>query len=476
MILQNCILPKKKEYKELYYRSSNQVLQKQNYLFIPKGQSVSTDTYMNSFDIETWRKYTDISQVYFCIYGAGNTKINLVCEQEDGSKQILEFLKESEFYFEVQIPKEFHKGIIYGEIIAQEDIEIYYANFQSKMEIRQDCKIALIICTYKRKEYLEDIIKVLNDENEKKSFHSWLDITIIDNASELKNDYGKHIHIYHNPNTGGSGGFSRGMDEVVKNLNRFSATHVVLMDDDVKFCYESLIRLRSLLSYMKKEYLDESVAGRMFRLDEPITQYTAVEIWNGGDLKHIGCNQDMRLRENLWSMNDNTGGEYSGWWFACYSIEFVKKNKPLPFFIHCDDVEYGLRHGGMPIILNGIQVWHEIAEYRQSPIMEYYDIRNTLFVNEIRNISQDTKEIYRIWKQKMGYAHSLGKWTNEYLVIIGFNHYLNGLEKILHYDAEKIHNRLRKLKGKRYKNAMAWRVVAIKYFLIKNKIRRRICI
>lgn len=476
MILQNCILPKRKEYKELYYRSSSQVFQKQNYLFIPKGEVVSTDTYMNSFDIETWRKYTDVSQLHFSMHCEGNAKINLVCKQKDGNKKSVEILKEGDFSFEVKIPEEFQKGIIYLEILAQEDTKIYSANFESKMEIKQDCKIALIICTYKRKGCLENIIKILNDENEKNSFHSWLNITIVDNASELKNNYGENIHIYHNPNTGGSGGFSRGMDEVVNNLNRFSATHIVLMDDDVKFCYESLVRLRSLLSYMKKEYLDESVAGRMFRLDKPMIQYTAAEIWNGGNLKHIGWNQDMTLRDSLWSMNDNTGGEYSGWWFACYPIEFVKKNRPLPFFIHCDDVEYGLRHGGTPIILNGIQVWHETAEYRQSAIMEYYDIRNMLFVNEIRNISQDSKEIYRIWKQKMGYARSLGRWTNEYLIIIGFNHYLNGLEKILHYDVEKIHNHLRKLKGKRYKNAFAWRIVAIRYFFIKHKLKRRRCI
>ncbi len=467
MILQNCILPKKKEYKKLYYRYSSQVFQKKDYLFIPKGEVVSTDTYMNSFDIETWRKYTDISQVYFSIYCEGNAKINLVCEQKDGNKQILEFLKESDFSFEIQIPKEFQKGIIYVEIIAQEDIKIYHANFQSRMEIRQNCKIALIICTYKRKECLENIIKVLNDENEKNSFYSWLDITIVDNASELKNDYGKHIHIYHNPNTGGSGGFSRGMDEVVNNLNRFSATHIVLMDDDVKFCYESLVRLRSLLSYMKKEYLDESVAGRMFRLDKPMTQYTAVEIWNGGNLKHIGWNQDMTVRENLWSMNDNTGGEYSGWWFACYPIEFVKKNRPLPFFIHCDDVEYGLRHGGTPIILNGIQVWHETAEHRQSAIMSYYDVRNTLFVNELYGLLGNNKFILEEWKNKIGNAHFRKDYLSEYLMIKGMRDYTKGEKWLYKLEVQNYHKKLTSVTTNRLKNAIAWRWCFFIYKLIK---------
>lgn len=427
---------------------------------------------MNSFDIETWRKYTDVSQLHFSMHCEGNAKINLVCKQKDGNKKSVEILKEGDFSFEVKIPEEFQKGIIYLEILAQEDTKIYSANFESKMEIKQDCKIALIICTYKRKGCLENIIKILNDENEKNSFHSWLNITIVDNASELKNNYGENIHIYHNPNTGGSGGFSRGMDEVVNNLNRFSATHIVLMDDDVKFCYESLVRLRSLLFYMKKEYLDESVAGRMFRLDKPIIQYTAAEIWNGGNLKHIGWNQDMTLRDSLWSMNDNTGGEYSGWWFACYPIEFVKKNRPLPFFIHCDDVEYGLRHGGTPIILNGIQVWHETAEYRQSAIMTYYDVRNRFIVNELYKINQESENMLSSWLNITSFYHVKQMYLHEWMAILGMKDYLKGIDWFLNLNIVKTHGRLISYKkGYRVINAFFWRYMKNK--LLKRKETRR---
>ena len=104
-------------------------------------------------------------------------------------------------------------------------------------------------------------------------------------------------------------------------------------------------------------------------------------------------------------MNENEGAEYGGWWFACYPMDFVEKNRPMPFFLHCDDVEYGLRHGGTPIILNGIQVWHETCEYRQSPVVAYYDTRNTLFVNEFLNDIFDYDDVLDKWKQKITEAH-----------------------------------------------------------------------
>ncbi len=116
----------------------------------------------------------------------------------------------------------------------------------------------------------------------------------------------------------------------------------------------------------------------MFRADKKYIQYTKTEIWNRSEILHTGWMQDMCKVECLPWMNLQEG-EYSGWWFACFPMEFVQKEKPLPFFLHCDDVEYGLRLGTVPMALNGIQVWHETYEYRQSPVITYYDVRNSLY-------------------------------------------------------------------------------------------------
>lgn len=445
MILQNCIFSENRECTELFYRGSQTINVDGKSVVIPNGQELRTDTYMNCLDIGTWKKYTDVSDVFLRIHFKGTGKVFLVCEQSDGSKKTKDF-GAKDFSGKIRLPDEFVNGIVYAVIQAETDMEIYEACFETEQEQERKCKIALVICTYKRKQCLERVLETLKAGNAFSQADKWLDVTVVDNASELPDAYGDSIRVFHNQNTGGSGGFSRGMDEVVANRNHFNATHVVLMDDDVELYFESFIRLRALMSYLKEEYVSEPVAGRMFRLDKPTFQYTAAEIWNGGDLRHIGWNLDMADRSNLWEVNQNSGAEYGGWWFACYPMEFVKYNRPLPFFLHCDDVEYGLRHGGTPIILNGIQVWHETAEYRQTPVMAYYDTRNALIVNELYGMLPDKEILVKQWKERINRKYSDGDYLAAYMIIKGIRDFLRGLRWLIEHDSLKNHKKL--LSGK----------------------------
>ena len=74
--------------------------------------------------------------------------------------------------------------------------------------------------------------------------------------------------------------------------------------------------------------------------------------------------------------------------FLIYSIilvPFIKEmHYPLPFFIHRDDKEYGLRANGQFIFLNGITIWHEAFENKLPGFLEYYDVRNLAITNAIQ--------------------------------------------------------------------------------------------
>lgn len=314
-----------------------------------------------------------------------------------------------------------------------------------------------------------------------------LHIYVIDNASELTReeltDYPENIRLFHNPNTGGSGGFSRGMQEVRKAYETgIRYTNVVLMDDDAYVHPESLYRLHALLSLQKEEYISSVIAGRMFRLDQRTIQYTAAEVWNKGDLRHVGYLNDMTRPECLERINEpflcrsdllpedpsafeRQPAEYSGWWFACFPYEFVKSNDPLPFFLHCDDVEYGLRHGGIPIILNGIQVWHETADARTSAIVSYYDMRNSLIVNDLYGC-MNAQEKLCFWKRCISSAHANGDYAGEYARIQGFRDYQKWTRNGFLRDVAKHHHEVeKKLRraGNVWKNRIAWRIEAGKY-------------
>ncbi len=298
--------------------------------------------------------------------------------------------------------------------------------------------LALIICTYHRREQLLTNLEKIREGlffKEESSLYGKLHIYVVDNAKELRLSSDEFFTYIPNENTGGSGGFRRGMEEVRKDHPIKNYTNVILMDDDVDFINESFYRLYSILSLMKVEHQNDVIAGRMFRTDDRNVQYTAAEIWNGGDLRHVGLNRDMSLKENLKDLNmpicSQTGekAEYGGWWMACFPIGFILENDPLPFFLHCDDVEYGLRHGGTPIIWNGVQVWHETFEYRQSLMIEYYDRRNSLILNKKLGILKEWKDYIPEWKKIISEAHAAGDYAREYVNIKAFHDAMRNGEK-----------------------------------------------
>ena len=479
MVLQSCLVPDEIcGNPEIYYRSSKKLHMDHDIVILEAGDELSSDTYMNILDIGVWKKYTTVKKFIFSCLIQGKGTIVLFHQTKNLAKKIAEVsygdgICESGAHLEaltlqIELPEEIRSGMIFFCLKAETETQLYRANFYTEDPPDRMISLSLVICTYKRKESLEENLDHIRKDPElRKLFQEKRFIVrVVDNAKELSDSYGKGIRVYPNENTGGSGGFSRGMEESVKEKELYQTSHVILMDDDVKLQVESLHRLYALLSHIRPKYAQEPVAGRMFRLDRREIQYTAAEIWNGGDLRHIGWNQDMTVKENLPSMNNNEGAEYGGWWFACYPIEYVEKNRPLPFFLHCDDVEYGLRHGGTPIILNGIQVWHETYEYRQSPVTAYYDTRNTLIVNAMIGKLPPKEIVLGEWKRKISEAHVQGDYLLERMHILGLMDAAKGKKYLYKCQKSKKYAQLyKRRKASKIGNAILWRSARIKYFL-----------
>ena len=128
------------------------------------------------------------------------------------------------------------KQICYLEIISKEqDAEFYGGYFYSNDKVKNDkIKILAIICTFKREKYVRrniDYFKVFLNKNPLAK--KWLYLVVVDNASSLEPFNSKNIKVIINKNTGGAGGFSRGMLEAIESKNKY--THIVLMDDDIAF-------------------------------------------------------------------------------------------------------------------------------------------------------------------------------------------------------------------------------------------------
>lgn len=448
--------------KGVYYQCDKALDPMKNGWEMPEKEHVSFLSYMNAFDYKTWNKYTGIDKVVFkaSISGAGDIYLKCLNDTETVivEKKAFSETGTDAAHIEIEMNYEACGGICYVEIFSHSKITIHDMWYETlkKQKREQRVNIALNICTYHRtKEVLRNLEQIKNSLFFRRGnqLYKKLSVMIVDNGSEHKKIRRRRIRLVHNENCGGSGGFKRGLEEIRK---MHQITHVVFMDDDVEFVNESLYRLYALLSHLKAEYQHESVAGRMFRTDERWIQYTASEIWNKGDLRHIGLNVDMSIQDNICEMNENANGEYGGWWFCCYPMSFAQKNDPQPFFIHCDDVEYGLRHGGTPIILNGIQVWHETYEYRQSPVIRYYDTRNPLFVNELMGYEVNYEELLEQWDRNIVQARDNGDYELEFYLIQGIADYLKGMNWLNGLDSQKYSECLMNQEISKDNNAKLW--------------------
>ena len=451
----------------LYVRLQGDVSLPDGTVRLSPGAVLETNTYLNAFDAGTWARYTGMPDWHLTVQVRGRCRAELVrlC---GGASQVCD-LREGDGEMTLLPPEELMCSGVYSlRLTALEEAVLLSAEYRTESQPRNpETKIGLIICTYHRLEAVQQNMELLQQTrffDPADPLFGRLAVHVVDNGSELPLREEANFRVFHNPNTGGSGGFTRGLKEFRAIQEETQLTHVVFMDDDVEFLPESLYRLWALLACAAPEHGADMVAGRMFRTDHRNVQYTAAEIWNGGDLSHVGYECDMSDPAVLETMNDNAGAEYGGWWFCCFNMAFAMVQDPLPVFLHCDDVEYGLRHGGTPILLNGIQVWHETFEKRQTPMIRYYDTRNPLIVNAIHCPEALGEQALGRWRSLLGVRQRQADYHTEYMEIRGMLDFLRGSRWLKRLDPERNHKRLsRRRRFPRFVNMVLRRLATLLY-------------
>lgn len=449
---------------ELFFRGNCTV--EGGALFITAGGRVSFDTYMNIFDLCKWESEAGIKDVSLEVECRGEGCIKLV-HMENGKRRVaaakrFDFTSDTKAVLTPALKNT--KGYLQVEAEAGSSLVIKSMNFITGRTPVTDIKAAAIICTYDRFDEVNATIERLKGIKD-------LSLYVIDNKKELPEISEDELTIVHNENTGGAGGFTRGLQLARKDQSRKGFTHVIFMDDDAYVNAETIKRTFSFLSFLKPEYSDRPLAGRMFLNDAPHVQHTAAEIWNGGDIKHIGGSFDMTRREILPDVNDGRGGEYGGFWYLCVPYGFAKDNNPLQIFMHCDDVEYGLRMGKEPLILNGIQAWHESPLKRGTHIAAYYDLRNSMIVNSLgydkKSINEAANFILKSWRERLAIYKGNHDCDSENMALLAMEDFLKGPDFVYKTDGGRLHQ---KLLSARSAEAIGKRPLRIAYKLPCEKI------
>lgn len=243
---------------------------------------------------------------------------------------------------------------------------------------RMDDCIALLARLGAEQDLLERITQVVvADQGSEK-------ITLHPSFDEVRNVWGDRLRVVSQRNFGGSGGFSRGMIEALET----TATHVLVLDDDVSLEPESVLRMVALAEHAEDDPL---VGAQMLSLTDPTRIYSWGErvdrrrFWWGAvrpELSGIDVAQQSPARTP--ALSQSIAVDFNGWWMCLIPLTAIRRlGAALPLFIKWDDAEFGLRArqaGHVTRTLPGAALWHMPWTGKDDGLdwQSYYQLRNRL--------------------------------------------------------------------------------------------------
>lgn len=346
---------------------------------LKKNQTLDFATYFNLFSARKWKIYTSIRDVRIQLHIRGNYKITVYEVSQQQKRELYSETGHDDYQKDIPLKSCQANFITFTLTALEEGVQFWDGAYYGQFEDVQNTEIGIIICTFKREEYVKRNLKTLQGlMQENPHFH----VMVIDNGQTLPEICNEQLQVIHNRNYGGSGGFTRGL---IEQVNQGTNNYALMMDDDILIETSSLERVYALCRHIKSQYAQQMIAGSMMSMDEPTIQYENTAYWGKVRLHSLGQGFDLTAIEDL-IKNDQLPlkqNKYAAWWFCCIPMAVVRKNGyPLPNFIKGDDMEYGIRNRRDIITMNGIGVWHEAFAKKMSPVVNYYSDRNMLILNE----------------------------------------------------------------------------------------------
>ena len=435
---------------ELYYRAQHGVVR---YNSEAEALEVTGEadflTYINGLSAGKWYKYTELTAVTLRIAVSGSGEVHLVGvpEGEDAACEIASRTVDAlESPVTLEIPFELTGYDLIGFVLdphQDSSLKMFEASWRAEVEEDRIRPISLAIATttFNNERYILPNIELVKSGISAESgpisrnFHMF----VVDNGRTLNVEElsDELVTVLPNPNAGGSGGFARGMMAATETPGTF--THVIVMDDDVRIMPESIIRVYNLLSLARGRYRDAFVNGAMLSLEDPTRQYEDVgRVVENGVYRRIKKDIDAGTLEGMLK-NERTDVEipraYGAWWFSCIPVSAIEKNGlPMPFFIRCDDVEFGMRNRPIYMTMDGICVWHASFEGRFRPSVDCYQYtRNFMTMIAVDGCASEQKFVLR-FKRSIRLALRDLDYVAAELTLDGFEDYLKGPEFLAHVD------------------------------------------
>jgi galactofuranosylgalactofuranosylrhamnosyl-N-acetylglucosaminyl-diphospho-decaprenol beta-1,5/1,6-galactofuranosyltransferase len=460
---------------ELLFRSDSAVACSASNRSLRFSGTIDFLTYFNSVSVRKWKQYADVDDIRLHLELAGDSceiKMTGVAEEdlESGNASSagrspdplsrqngirsrvvgtgeLTLAPDSKGYkaFDVSLPG---SNLVIGGFSLRSDgtTTITNAYWYTEVDERRIHRVdlALVVTTFRREQYVQENIELVKKQIlDGGLLASVLHMFVVDNGrtldAESLSDDG--VTVIPNANVGGAGGFACGMLAALEDDCDY--THVLLMDDDVRMCTESFVRTFNLLSLVNERYSNAFINGAMLQLEHPNLQYEDVSfVKRDGGYDRIKKDlamdslADVVLNECI---NVEVPQAYGAWWFSCIPMAAVRAHGlPLPLFVRCDDVEYGMRCRPVYMTMNGICVWHAAFGQRFRAAVDCYQyMRNFLITiacdggsDPLLFIARQTR-MFEIFLKMMAYEAAE-------LLLKGFEDYLKGPDYLVSASGEEL--------------------------------------
>lgn len=407
--------PKMDFHPDLYARSASPIIPDKDSSFAAQLMPYAKydfGTYFNTCSCAKYKKYTYAENFFLHLElkGSGEVRFETVSRTSLSTVRTMvgrvEFENEEFDVIEFEFP-ETSDILLAFEIVTYGTCHIknsYYFTHVADEEV-SPVRLSVAMTTFNNEKFVIPNIQLfkrellsLGDEIARS-----LTVHVVDNGRSLDVEglSGGGVFIHPNPNVGGSGGFARGMIESIH--QKVKPTHVLLMDDDVSVSPESIRRTYALLSIRREAYIDAFVSGAMLKLEKPNMQFEDVayvredalydRIKPDLDMEDIS---DVVLNETIDVEKRNA---YCAWWYCCIPMSVIEENGlPLPLFVRCDDVEYGMRCQPTIMAMGGICVWHSAFGGRFKASIDLYQYtRNFMIATALVDPALQNIFIKRFW-------------------------------------------------------------------------------
>lgn len=356
MIIQNILLPKNEtpEAWEMYCRGKALPKRATGELYINKGNEISFLTFYNALQVRRWKEQCHLADLHLTLKGSGRVTVQFRLSRKFVTEKFLyeQEVELTEQGVELDLPfwNECEPGLLFFAVGALTDTKLSGGFFSTSQAPNTDVKLAVCITHFNRQKQVIAAASELNKELLSDPDYKNISLIISDNSQNLKQaEVGARTILIKNRNTGGSGGFTRGLLEAKDR----GFTHCLFMDDDAASSAESIKRVFAFYSYYQGSK-KTAIAGILLHQDHEWVVHEAGGYYRRGQIAPVNGGRNAIAITELLELDDPLDKpNYGAWCFFAFPIAGIE-HLAFPFFVRGDDTLFSLHNKLNIITLLGV--------------------------------------------------------------------------------------------------------------------------